>query len=140
MVMPTRGADMPNFTDAEKRFLDKNEIARLAAVSSNGMPHVVPVSYVFRNGVLLAAIDYETKKYRNILRNPQVALVVDAIRPNRGVLIQGRAEIFEKGVEFRSAYEIFHKKLSWVRADPWNEGEAPFIRIQPSTKASWGFR
>ena len=138
--MPTRRTDMPDFTNAEKRFLDKNEIARLATVSSDGMPHVVPVSYVFRNGVFLIAIDYETRKYRNILRNPQVALVVDAIRPNRGVLIQGRAEIFENGVEFRSTYEVFLEKFSWVRADPWKEGEAPFVKIQPTTKASWGFR
>jgi PPOX class probable F420-dependent enzyme len=138
--MPNRMGELPTFTSAEKRFLDKNEIARLATVSSDGTPHVVPVSYIFRNGVFLAAIDYETRKYRNILRNPQVALVVDATRPNRGVLVQGRAEIFEKGVEFRSAYEVFHKKFSWVRADPWKEGEAPFIKIQPSTKASWGFR
>lgn len=140
ITTPTKRADMPNFTTAEKRFLDKNEIARLATVSSDGMPHVVPVSYIFRNGVFLIAIDYETKKYRNILHNPQVALVVDAIRPNRGVLIQGRAEIFERGIEFQSAYKVFHKKFSWVRADPWKEGEAPFIRIQPSTRASWGFR
>jgi nitroimidazol reductase NimA-like FMN-containing flavoprotein (pyridoxamine 5'-phosphate oxidase superfamily) len=138
--MPSRRVAMPKFTNSEKRFLDKNEVARLATVSANGIPHVVPVSYAFRNGVFLVAVDYETKKYRNLLHNPHVALVVDATRPNRGILIQGCAEIFEKGVEFQSAYKIFHKKFSWVRADPWKPGEAPFIKIKPSTKASWGFR
>ena len=131
---------MPTFTSAEKRFLMRNELARLATSSGDGMPHVVPVSYVFKNAIFLIAVDYETKKYRNLLHNPKVALVVDAARPNRGVMVQGHAKIFEKGPEFQSAYEIFHRKFSWVRADPWKEGEAPFIRINPSTKASWGFR
>lgn len=131
---------MPSFPSAEKRFLEKNEIARLATISADGMPHVVPVSYVFRDGIFLIAVDYQTKKYRNILRNTLVALVVDTVSPNRGVMVQGHAEIFEKGLEFRRAYEVFHKKFSWVRADPWKEGEVPFIRIKASTKASWSFR
>ena len=130
----------PKFTNAEKRFLDKHEIARFATVSSNGIPHVVPVSYVFRNCVFFVAVDYDTKKYRNLLRNPNVALVVDTTRPNRGILIQGQAEIFEKGVEYQDAYGIFYRKFGWVRANPWKQGEAPFIKINPSTKASWGFR
>ena len=119
--------------------MERNELARLATSSADGMPHVVPVSYVFKDAIFLIAVDYETKKYRNLLHNLKVALVVDAARPNRGVMVQGHAKIFEKGPEFLSAYEIFHRKFSWVRADPWKEGEAPFIRIKPSTKASWGF-
>ncbi len=35
-------------------------------------------------------------------------------------------------------YAVFHKKFGWVRADPWKEGEAPFIRIKPWWKVSWG--
>ena len=131
---------MPEFTSAERRFLEKNEIARLASISAEGMPHVVPVSYVFRDNVFLIAVDYGTKKYRNLLRNRKVALVVDTLSPNRAIMVQGHAVIFEKGVEFRRAYEIFHERFTWVRADPWNEGEAPFIRIKPVTKASWGLR
>lgn len=104
------------------------------------MPHVVPVSYVFENGAFLIAVDYETKKYRNLLGNDRVALVVDTASPNRAVIVQGHAEIFERGPEFRRAYKVFHKRLSWVRANPWKEGEAPFIRIKPLTKASWGLR
>jgi nitroimidazol reductase NimA-like FMN-containing flavoprotein (pyridoxamine 5'-phosphate oxidase superfamily) len=129
-----------DFTSAETRFLEKNEIARLATISYDGMPHVVPVSYVFKDNLFLIAVDYETKKCRNLLRNNQVALVVDTLSPNRGIMVQGHSEIFEKGSEFRRAYRIFHRRLSWVRADPWKEGEAPFIRVKPVKKATWGFR
>ena len=131
---------MTKFTGAETRFMEKNEIARLATVSANGMPHVVPVSYIFKENTFLIAVDYETKKLQNIRRNRKVALVVDGLSPNRAVMVQGHAEILERGPEFAEAYELFHVRFSWVRADPWKEGEAPFIRIKPATKASWGFR
>ncbi len=128
------------FSKAEERFLAKNEFGRLATISPDGMPHVVPVSYVYQDGGFWVAVDYETKKYRNLQSNRRVALVIDVVKPNRGILVQGEAEIFERGPEFKQAYEIFYKKLSWVRASPWKEGEAPFIRIIPKKKVGWGIR
>jgi nitroimidazol reductase NimA-like FMN-containing flavoprotein (pyridoxamine 5'-phosphate oxidase superfamily) len=126
------------FTKVEERFLRSHEIGRLATISSNGTPHVVPVSYLFTDNAFLIAVDYGTRKLRNLKRNQRTALVVDVIRPNRGILIQGYAKLIEKGPEFRHAYSQFHRAFSWVRAAPWKEGEAPFVRITPATKASWG--
>jgi len=128
------------FTKIEERFLRSHEIGRLATISSNGTPHVVPVSFLFTDNEFLIAVDYGTRKLRNLKRNRRTALVVDAIRPNRGILIQGYAKLIEKGPEFRHAYSQFHRAFSWVRAAPWKEGEAPFVRITPATKASWGLR
>jgi len=128
------------FTGSEKRFLEKNELARLATSSASGVPHVVPVSYLFAENAFLVAVDYGTKKYRNLQSNPRAALVVDVLRPNRGVLIEGHVEVIEKGPEFQTAYDIFRRKFSWVKAHPWKVGEAPFIKVKPLTKASWGFR
>jgi len=125
------------FTKTEVRFLRSNEIGRLATISSNGTPHVVPVSYLFKDDAFLIAVDYGTRKLRNLRRNHRTALVVDRLRPNRGIMIQGKAELIERGAEFRHAYSQFYRAFSWVRADPWKEGEAPFIRITPETKASW---
>ena len=128
------------FTKTEERFLRRNEIGRLATISSNGTPHVVPVSYLFEDNAFLIAVDYDTMKLRNLRRNHRTALVIDTLRPNRGILIQGNAKLIERGVEFRHAYSQFYRAFGWVRADPWKEGEAPFVRIIPATKASWGFR
>ena len=125
------------FTKSEERFLKSNEIGRLATISSNGTPHVVPVSYLFKDDAFLIAVDYGTRKLRNLRRNHRTALVVDRLRPNRGIMIQGKAELIERGAEFRHAYSQFYRAFSWVRADPWKEGEAPFVRIIPETKASW---
>jgi len=128
------------FRKSEESFLRRMEIGRLATISSDGTPHVVPVSYLFKDNAFLIAVDYNTRKLRNIRRNRRTALVVDTLRPNRGILIQGNAKLMQKGAEFRRAYSQFYKAFGWVRADPWKEGEAPFIRITPTSKASWGFR
>jgi hypothetical protein len=39
--------------------------------------------------------------------------------------------------EERGRYALFRKRFSWVRADPWKEGETPFVKIEPIYKSSW---
>jgi nitroimidazol reductase NimA-like FMN-containing flavoprotein (pyridoxamine 5'-phosphate oxidase superfamily) len=127
------------FTSEEERFLKENEVGRLATISPDGLPHVVPVCYIYRSGNLWVATDYETRKYRNILSNNKLALVVDAgYDSNRGMLVHGHARVHERGTEFTRVYAIFYKKFNWVRATPWKEGQVPFIKIIPSRKACWG--
>jgi nitroimidazol reductase NimA-like FMN-containing flavoprotein (pyridoxamine 5'-phosphate oxidase superfamily) len=125
----------------EERFLEDNEVGRLATIGKDGFPHTVPVCYIYRAGSVWVATDYETAKYRNLQSNNKVALVVDAgYDANHGIVIQGLATIFERGQEFRDIYAMFHKKFNWVRASPWGEGEVPFIKIEPVHKACWGPR
>jgi nitroimidazol reductase NimA-like FMN-containing flavoprotein (pyridoxamine 5'-phosphate oxidase superfamily) len=129
------------FSRAEQRFLEENEVGRLATVGPDGMPHVVPVCYIFTSGAFWVATDYGTRKYRNLQQNDKVALLVDVGHDsNQGLLLQGRAEIFEKGQEFHTIYEVFFRKFAWVRDAPWKEGEAPFIRIKATRKAGWGLK
>jgi nitroimidazol reductase NimA-like FMN-containing flavoprotein (pyridoxamine 5'-phosphate oxidase superfamily) len=86
------------------------------------------------------AADYGTRKLKNIQTNDRIALVVDvyaSIR-NRAVVIEGEASLLVQGPEYEKIYKLFYKKFSWVRRDPWREGEAPFIVIKPLHKVSWG--
>jgi nitroimidazol reductase NimA-like FMN-containing flavoprotein (pyridoxamine 5'-phosphate oxidase superfamily) len=129
------------FTKGEKEFLTHNEACRVATCQNN-IPHVVPVSYVFEDGAFIFATDYETKKYKNISKNNRVALTVDvysSIR-NKAVCVQGTAELIENGIEFVRFYKIFHERFEWVRRDPWKEGEAPFVKVIPTGKVSWGLK
>jgi len=54
------------------------------------------------------------------------------------VIAQGEIKIIEHGPEFKKIYEKFFEKFEWVRRDPWKEDEAPFLKLIPITKASWG--
>jgi nitroimidazol reductase NimA-like FMN-containing flavoprotein (pyridoxamine 5'-phosphate oxidase superfamily) len=127
------------YSQAERNFLSSNEACRIATCN-DGIPHVVPVSYIFEDGSFLMATDYETKKYDNIKHNKRVALVVDIYSSvgNSAICVQGTAEIVEKGEEFARLYKIFHDRFEWVRRDPWEEGEAPFLKVMPTNKVSWG--
>jgi nitroimidazol reductase NimA-like FMN-containing flavoprotein (pyridoxamine 5'-phosphate oxidase superfamily) len=128
------------FTKGETEFLLRNEACRVATCHDD-IPHVVPVSYVFEDGLFYFATDLETRKLENIKKNDRVALVVDVYGTNnKAVCVQGRAEVIEGGSEFARLYKIFHKRFAWVRQDPWKEGEAPFIRVVPTSKVSWGLR
>jgi nitroimidazol reductase NimA-like FMN-containing flavoprotein (pyridoxamine 5'-phosphate oxidase superfamily) len=132
---------MVRFSRAEVDFLTQNEACRVATCHDN-IPHVVPISYVFEDGAFYFAADLETRKLENIKANNRVALTVDiySSRGNSAVCVQGKAELIGGGREFARLYKIFEKKFAWVRADPWKEGEAPFVRVIPTTKVSWGMK
>jgi nitroimidazol reductase NimA-like FMN-containing flavoprotein (pyridoxamine 5'-phosphate oxidase superfamily) len=127
------------FTDVEKDFLTYNEACRIATCHDN-IPHVVPVSYIFEDDVIIFATDYNTKKYKNIKRNNRIALVVDTYSSagNKAVYIQGTADIIEAGQEFQRLYNSFNEHFDWVKRNPWKEGEAPFVKVTPTVKVSWG--
>ena len=127
------------FSEAEKDFLNTNEACRIATCH-DGIPHVVPVSYIFEHEAFFIATDYQTRKYENLKHNRSVALVVDIYSSvgNRAVSVQGKAEIIESGQEFAQIYRIFNDRFEWVRRDAWSEGQAPFIKIRPTNKVSWG--
>ncbi len=126
------------FTEKEARFLEENEMCRFATSSRTGEPHVVPVSYVWQEGLVYVVTDYKTRKLRNLRENPHAAILVDRPSTRPGILISGPVQLIEKGEEYRNIYNMFHKRLSWVRGDPWKEGEAPFVKMTPRFKASWG--
>ncbi|MDQ4014565.1 MAG: pyridoxamine 5'-phosphate oxidase family protein [Thermoproteota archaeon] len=129
------------FPEAEKKFLKHHEVCR-AATSHNDTPHVTPVNFVFDDGFFYFVTDYDTKKYRNLAKNKKSALVVDVYnssKDNKAVIVQGVVEFVERGEEFQKLYDIFYEKFDWVREDPWKEGEAPFVKVKPLNKVSWGF-
>ncbi|MFB5606537.1 MAG: pyridoxamine 5'-phosphate oxidase family protein [Candidatus Nitrosomaritimum yanchengensis] len=130
---------MIEFKQSEIDFLNSLEEARIAT-SHNDIPHVKPVSFVKINNSIIIATDYDTRTYTNIKLNRNVGIVIDIYKSgnHKAVCIQGKAEIIENGEEFKKIYEIFFKKFQWVRDDPWNENEAPFLKIVPTTKISWG--
>ena len=127
------------FSKAEREFLGRTEACRIATCH-DCIPHVVPVSYVFEDDSFYIATDYATRKYENIMENNSVALAVDVYSSvgNKAVCVQGRTKIIEKGKEFARLYKIFHERFEWVREDPWREGEAPFLKVRPTGKVSWG--
>lgn len=121
---------MSAFTPAEIAYLQSQRLGRIATAGANGQPHVVPVA--FRYNSVLDTIDIGghgfagRKKYRDVLKNPRVAFVVDdlaSVNPwrARGIEIRGRAEVLPTG-----------------GADIGPGFDAEMFRIKPARVTSWG--
>jgi pyridoxamine 5'-phosphate oxidase family protein len=116
---------MSVFTAAEIAYLQSQRIGRIATVGPDGQPHVVPVGFRYNPeqdsidiGGLAGAFT-KRKHYRDIVRNPKVAYVVDdlpSVEPwtIRGIEIRGEAEVLTSGGE--SILPIFGPDMVRIRA------------------------
>ena len=95
------------FTDEEREYLLSGvRLGRLATVGSDGTPHVVPTAFRYNadhDTIDIGGHDFaKRKKYRDVIRNPKVAFVVDDIASVnpwrvRGIEIRGEAEVLDTG-------------------------------------------
>ena len=130
-----------SFTKKEEEFLGNMEECRMAT-SHNDIPHVKPVCYALHKNSIYIATDYDTKAFKNLKKNPKIAVVIDKYlqSAHKAVCVQGDTIIIENGKEFLEIYDVFYKKFEWVRNQPWKENEAPFIKINSTHKSSWGLK
>ena len=82
-----------------EKFLKSQKILRLATIDSTGVPHIVPVWYMYWNDKFYVGTNTRTRKARNIRTNPKVSFCVDVgVRSPDivGVMGTGRAKIILK--------------------------------------------
>lgn len=81
--------------EAKKEALLKEaNVIVFSTVDAKGRPHSTPVWYLYDNGEILISVGKDEQKHRNVLRNPNVSLVIDRRSlPYYAVMIQGTAEI-----------------------------------------------
>jgi PPOX class probable F420-dependent enzyme len=128
---------MEILTTRELSFLKSHELCRLATVSKDSRPHVVPVIYALDGENIVIAVDYGTKKLKNLKQNKKVALVVDEYRPNHAVMVEGDCEILERGKEYLRLLKILFDRFEYYRKNPWDEGESPILKIRPTKAVMW---
>ncbi len=124
-------------TPKQLKFLKKHEVCRLATASKDARPHVVPVIYALDGDDVVIAVDYGTKKLRNLRENNRVALVVDEYHPNHAVMVEGECEVFERGKEYVRLLQVLFDRFEAYRRHPWGEGESPILKIRPTKAVMW---
>ena len=79
----------------QDKFLKSQKILRFASIDKRGMPHIVPVWYLYKDGIFYVGTNTVTKKAKNVKKNPKVSFCVDAgIRsPIYGVMGRGVARL-----------------------------------------------
>ncbi len=124
-------------TAKQLSFLKAHELCRLATASKDARPHVVPVIYTVDGENVVAAIDYKTKKLKNLRENGKVALVVDDYHPNHAVMVEGDCDVLERGKEYLRLLHLLFDRFEYYRKNPWGEGESPILKIRPTKAISW---
>ena len=137
----------PYLSDSQARFLTESRTGHLATADAQGVPHVIPVCFVFDGHVIYSVLDQKPKRapfsrlkrVRNIQANPQVALVVDHYdedwRKLRYILVHGTAQLIENGPDQEQAVNLLRAKYPQYRSMDIEEN--PVIKITPSRAISW---
>src|SRR5919197_3418629 len=126
MVTPTT-----TFSKKEVEYLKSQRLARISTVATEDLqPYVSPVGfdfdgkYFYVSGINLL----KTRKYKNVLKNNKVALVIDDLKSvdpwdPRGIRVYGTADIVTR-------------QSGYLERPP--HPQADYIRIKPEKKWSWG--
>src|SRR5918998_6056039 len=138
------------FTAEQASFLVRQRVARLATASSSfGNPHAIPVCYAFDGRLIHIALDEKPKnvpparlkRVRNILENPNVALVADRYSEDWDLLsfvvVRGRAELVQPEREAHAA-AVRLLRGKYHQYENMKLEENPVISIHPRRVASWG--
>ncbi len=133
---------MSVFTENEVEYLKSQRIGRLATVSAEGEPHVVPSR--FRYNANLDTIDVvgssigTSKKFRDVARTGKAAIVVDDVpepRKPRGIEVRGRAEALNEGGELlMPGVDSHFIRITPTRVASWGIDGDPFIPISPEVR------
>ncbi len=124
------------FSEKEIKYLKSQRLARISTVSPDDLqPDVSPVGFEFDGEYFyVGGIDLpKTRKYKNVLKNEKVALVIDDLKTAnpwapRAVRIYGTADIITRQGGYMD------------RAHSASSSSPPpsYIRIRPLKKWSWG--
>jgi nitroimidazol reductase NimA-like FMN-containing flavoprotein (pyridoxamine 5'-phosphate oxidase superfamily) len=79
-------------------FLRENKLLSIATADASGMPHVVPVGYVYKGNTFFLVTDRNSKKVKNMEVNNRVAVAVynEMGGDHRVFVGWGTAEIIEE--------------------------------------------
>ncbi len=109
-----------NFTENELQYIMERRFCRIALVSADLQPRIVPVTYEF-DGAYFYLSGWNVKygsSFLDIDQHSLVTMLIDDLSSHnlwvpKGIEIRGNAETMERG-------------------------ELPYLRITPTAKTSWG--
>lgn len=110
-----------------RRVLDGTSIAHLATVSPDGAPHSTPVFVGTHDDQLIFFTGPETRKARNLRRDPRVALsLTPADNPFQPVVIRGRITGWLDG---DAAWELIDRIQIKYTGQPYPRGQERVVAV-----------
>ncbi|MDE1853132.1 MAG: pyridoxamine 5'-phosphate oxidase family protein [Thaumarchaeota archaeon] len=118
-------------TAKEKSVVAAADLGRLATVSKDGWPHVVPVSYVYSDGMFYVPSGEDTVKVGNLKRSPRATIVIDDEEEGCGVMLECDSKVVP-AVEAEKWRRYMRDVKGWQ-----NDRRTAVIRLKPVRKSSW---
>ena len=132
-------------TKAVTQLIEGERVCRVATVGDAGMPHLVPVCQIVLDGKIYFASGDDGRKVLNLRANPRLALTVDlysdAWAHIKGVMVQGRTTLIDKGPRFRKIRALLYRKYPQDpdRA-PLDESDSVMVEMTPTRVFTWGIK
>jgi alkylhydroperoxidase/carboxymuconolactone decarboxylase family protein YurZ len=144
-----RGRRIAMTPEERDAFLNHERIGRVATVSGDGRPHVVPLWFVWDGAHLWLNSLNKSQRWTDLMRDPHVAIVVDAghaFHELRGVEITGAVEVVGEvprtstpNAELAEPELLFARK--YAGSDTFvADGRHAWLRVTPDKLSSWDFR
>ena len=136
-------------TPEQTSFLVRQRVARLSTADAAGAPYAIPVCFAYDGSRIHIALDEKPKdvpatrlkRVRNILENPNVALVADQYSEDWDllayVMVRGQAGLLEPGTEEHAA-AVRLLRGKYHQYEEMKIEDNPVISIRPERAASWG--
>jgi PPOX class probable F420-dependent enzyme len=125
-------------------FVAWERVCRVATAGAAGVPHLVPVCHVVAGGKIYFASGDDARKVKNLRDNPRVTVTVDVYSDHwgtlKGVMVQGRARLVERGPRFRRVRDRLYRKYAQYRREAAiSPSDSVVVEVTPTRVFSWGF-
>ncbi|MCY4390190.1 MAG: TIGR03668 family PPOX class F420-dependent oxidoreductase [Desulfurellaceae bacterium] len=133
-----------------QRFINNHVVARLATADAAGQPHVIPFCYAFDGAHVYFVVDQKPKRQtgkplkriRNMLENPQAAIVIDDYADDwtqlAYVLITGTTALVGDETEYTRMLALLRERYPQYRAMDLTFANNAMVRISPTKVHAWG--
>ena len=118
-------------------------VCRVATAGPGGMPHVVPVCHVVTDGKIYFASGRDGRKVLNLRANARIALTVDLYTEQwsglKGVMVQGKPRLIERGPAFRRIRRLLYAKYpQYPDEAALEESDSVVVEVTPARVFTWG--
>ncbi len=125
------------------KLIEWERVCRVATAGERGLPHLVPVCHVVVNGKICFGSGDDARKVLNLRENPQIAVTVDLYSDDwsqlRGVMVQGRAELVERGPRFKRIRErLYAKYPQYAGEAALSVSDSVIVEVTPTRVFAWG--
>ena len=130
----------------QDEFLKSQKILRLVTISEKGVPHVVPVWYLYSGKKFYIGTNTRTKKAKNLMKNKKVSFCIDTGIKSPdiyGIMGNANAKLIQnKNTVKRIAKKIllrYFKSLENKSAKELLDDTDCIIEINPKKISTWSY-